>query len=77
MADERNAARLAALTPAAELRVRKPSLASQLRVIKAAEKAGLPVRAATIDGVALEFGQPEALPSEIEIQTPDQLRRLI
>jgi hypothetical protein len=47
-------------------RVRRPSLASKLRVIKAAQKAGLPVKAATIDGVALTFGQVEVA------QTPSQ-----
>ena len=32
--------------------------ARQLRLAKAALRAGLPVKAATIGGVALEFGQP-------------------
>ncbi len=58
---ERYADLIVALTPPAPpTRARRPSPASRLRVIKAAEKAGLPVKAATIDGVALEFGQPAA-----------------
>jgi hypothetical protein len=37
--------------------VRRPSLA---RALKEAERAGLTVKRATIDGVLLEFGPPEA-----------------
>jgi hypothetical protein len=60
-ADRRLEALVASSTPP-QRRIRKPSLATQLRVIKAAQKAGLPVKAATIDGVALTFGRPEADP---------------
>jgi hypothetical protein len=60
-AGERHAAYIAALTPAEpRRRVRKPSLEAQVRVIKAAEKAGLPIRRAVVDGVALSFGPVEA-----------------
>jgi hypothetical protein len=44
-------------------RERKPSLAAALRVVKTAQKAGLPVRRAVIGGVAVEFGQPESGPA--------------
>jgi hypothetical protein len=58
MAEERQADRLAAMTPPAEprRRVRRPSLAAQLRVIKAAEKAGLPIRRAVVDGARSSSG---------------------
>jgi hypothetical protein len=39
-----------------------------LRVVKASNRAGLPVRRATIDGVALEFGAP--LPAPASPQPP-------
>ena len=54
--------------------------ARQLRLIKAVQKAGLPVKRAVIGGVAVEFGQPETTPTLTpleEIETPEQLRRLI
>jgi hypothetical protein len=33
--------------------------ARQIRVLKAMQRAGLPIRAATVDGVAVELGQVE------------------
>jgi hypothetical protein len=45
---------------ALERRQRRERLAREIAVIKAMQKAGLPVRRATIEGVDLEFGQPEA-----------------
>jgi hypothetical protein len=57
-------------TPAPSLsdvgRVRTPRgeqralIANGLAVIKAAKKAGLPLKSAVVDGVEMEFGQPEA-----------------
>jgi hypothetical protein len=44
---------------ALERRQRRERLAGEIAVIKAMQKAGLPVRRATVDGVDLEFGQPE------------------
>jgi hypothetical protein len=41
-------------------RERKPSLA---RALKEAERAGLTVKRATVDGVTLEFGQPDPAPA--------------
>jgi hypothetical protein len=40
-------------------REQRERIAKGLRVVKAAKKAGLPVKAATVEGVALEFGAPE------------------
>jgi hypothetical protein len=40
----------------------REAIAKGLRVIKAMEKAGKPVKAATIDGVELQFGAPESAP---------------
>jgi hypothetical protein len=48
---------------ALERRQRRERLAREIAVIKAMQKAGLPVRRATIEGVELEFGQPEPLPT--------------
>jgi hypothetical protein len=45
---------------ALQRRERRERLAREIAVIKAMQKAGLPVRRATIEGVDLEFGQPEA-----------------
>jgi hypothetical protein len=39
-------------------RERRERIAHDLAVVKAAERAGLPVKRAAIDGVDLEFGQP-------------------
>jgi hypothetical protein len=59
-------------------RAHRERLARQLSVIKAARKAGLPVKRATVEGVELEFGKPESAPAAtVEIETPEQLRRLI
>lgn len=41
-------------------RERLPSLARAIATVKAALKAGLSVKRATIGGVEMEFGQPEA-----------------
>ena len=45
---------------ALQRRERRQEEARQIRVIKAMQKAGLPVKRATVAGVDLEFGQPEA-----------------
>ena len=58
-------------------RTRKPNLKA---LLKEAAKAGLTVRSVVVEGecTRLEFGQPAAIPAaEIEIETPEQLRRLI
>jgi hypothetical protein len=41
-------------------RERRERLAREIGVVKALQKAGLSVKKATIDGVGVEFGQPEA-----------------
>jgi hypothetical protein len=61
-------------------RERRREEARQIRLVKAAQKAGLQVMRAVIDGIAVELGQPEAIPATPpldEIETPEQLRRLI
>jgi hypothetical protein len=45
---------------ALQRRERRERLAREIAVIKAMQKAGLPVRRATVAGVDLEFGSPEA-----------------
>jgi hypothetical protein len=76
-ADKHALAAFAASSAPPKRRERKPTLARGLAVVKAAHQKGLSVRRATIEGVALEFGQPEAEPAFTEIETPEQLRRLI
>jgi hypothetical protein len=44
-------------------REERERVAKGLAVVKAARKKGLPVKAATIEGVTLEFGEPEAAPA--------------
>ena len=44
----------------ARRRARRERLTQALNVIRAAQRAGLPVKAATVEGVALTFGDPEA-----------------
>jgi hypothetical protein len=61
---------------ALERRKRRERLAREIAVIKTMQKAGLPVRRATIEGVDLEFGQPEpakAAPDEATINPWDEL----
>jgi hypothetical protein len=41
-------------------RKQREQISKGLAVIKAAQKAGLPVKAATIEGVELQFGEPES-----------------
>ena len=55
---EADAEFIRALT-ALERRKRRERIVHDLAVVKAAQKAGLTVTRAPIDGVALEFGQPE------------------
>jgi hypothetical protein len=64
---------------ALERRKRRERIAHDLAVVKAAQKAGLTVTRAPIDGVDLEFGPPPPAPPppEVEVTTPEQLRRLI
>jgi hypothetical protein len=50
-------------------REQKERIAKGLAVVKAAKNAGLPVKAANIDGVEIEFGEPEAAGEEA-ILTP-------
>jgi glyoxylase-like metal-dependent hydrolase (beta-lactamase superfamily II) len=59
---------------ALQRRERRERLAREIAVVKAVEKAGLPVRRAVIDGVDLEFGQPEpkAAPDEATINPWDK-----
>ena len=45
---------------ALQRRERRREEARQIAVIKRAEKAGLSIKRAVIDGVVVEFGQPEA-----------------
>jgi len=60
VAQQREAdAKYARAMAAISRRERKEQLAREIAVIKAMQKAGLPVRRATIEGVDLEFGQPE------------------
>jgi hypothetical protein len=49
-------------------RNRRERIDRALKVIKAAQKAGLPVKGATIEGVALEFGEPggSAITTELD-----------
>jgi hypothetical protein len=44
-------------------REQRERVSKGLSVVKAARKKGLPVKSATIEGVALEFGEPEAAPA--------------
>jgi hypothetical protein len=44
-------------------RERRARVAQALAVIKAAQRAGLPVKGATVEGVPLAFGQPESAPA--------------
>jgi hypothetical protein len=44
-------------------REQRERVAKGLAVVKAARKKGLPVKAATIEGVALEFGEPDTTPA--------------
>jgi hypothetical protein len=77
---ERHASLIAAIThiEALKCRQRRREEARQIRIIKAAQKAGLPVKRAVIDGVTVEFGTDTPLaPPNPEIETPEQLRRLI
>jgi hypothetical protein len=59
-----------------QTRTRPPTLDAALR--KAA-KAGMTVKGAAIyaDRVEITFGQPDATKADVEIGTPEQLRRLI
>jgi hypothetical protein len=61
-------------------RAQRRERAREIATIKAMQRAGLPVRRAVVDGVPVELGQPEPpaenMP-EVEITTPEQLRRLI
>jgi hypothetical protein len=41
-------------------RERRERVAEALAVVKAAKRAGLPVKGATVEGVALTFGAPDA-----------------
>ena len=45
---------------ALQRRERPERLAREIAVVKAAQRAGLPVKAAIVEGVALTFGDPEA-----------------
>jgi|HubBroStandDraft_6_1064221.scaffolds.fasta_scaffold2472547_2 predicted Fe-S protein YdhL (DUF1289 family) len=62
-------------------RERRREEARQIRLVKAAQKAGLQVKRAVIDGVTVEFGQPEAIPATPppldELETTEQLRSLM
>lgn len=62
-------------------RQRRREETRQIRIVKAAQKAGLQVKCAVIDGVAVEFGQPEAIPATPplldELETTEQLRSLM
>jgi hypothetical protein len=57
-------------------RVRKPNIKT---LVKEAQRAGLTVKGAAIytDRVEITFGQPDATKADVEIDTPDGLRRLI
>jgi hypothetical protein len=74
LARERNDAFMAAVAAAAPKtpRLRKPNVRA---LIEAAERSGKHVSAVTVDGVKMEFAEPELRAAEIE--TPEQLRRLI
>jgi hypothetical protein len=56
---ERDAEYLRAMV-ALQRRERRDRLAREIAVIKAVQKAGLPIRRATLEGVAVECGQPES-----------------
>jgi hypothetical protein len=62
-------------------REQRERVARGLAVVRAARKKGLPVKVATIEGVALQFGGPEAAPAnewdrEFGIGThPPQIRQ--
>jgi hypothetical protein len=45
---------------AIDRRRQRERIAKGLAIVKAAKRAGLPVRSATIEGVALEFGEADA-----------------
>lgn len=47
-------------------RERRERVKQALAVIEAARKKGLPVKAATIEGVVLELGEPETAPATNE-----------
>jgi hypothetical protein len=57
-------------------RTRPPTLDA---VLRKAAKAGMTVKGAAIyaDRVEITFGQPDATKADVEIDTPEQLRRLI
>jgi hypothetical protein len=62
--------------PPKPTRVRKPNIKA---LVKEARRAGLKVKGAAIyaDRVEITFGQPDATKADVEIDTPDGLRRLI
>ena len=71
---ERHADLAAALTQPATRRARKPRKPALADVLREAARAGRQVRGASVyvDRVEVTFGEPSA-----EIETPEQLRRLI
>jgi hypothetical protein len=62
--------------PPKRTRTRPPTLDA---VLRKAARAGLKVKGAAIyaDRVEITFGQPDATKADVEIDTPDGLRRLI
>jgi hypothetical protein len=53
-------------------RERRERVARALAVVKEARKLGLPVKRATIDGVDMEFGPPEAAKEAAAVTELDQ-----
>jgi hypothetical protein len=59
-----------AVTMAFERKQASRELAREIATIKAMQKAGLPVRRAVVDGIAVEFGQPEHEPAASSSPSP-------
>lgn len=71
-ADDRALMAFAASSAALQRRERRERQAREIAVVKAVQKAGLPVRRAVIDGVDLEFGEPEAAGKAAPVTELDQ-----
>ena len=74
LARERNDALMETVAASAPKKphLRRPNIRT---LIEDAERSGKRVSAVTVDGVKMEFGEPERRAAEIE--TPEHLRRLI
>ena len=60
---------------ALQRRERRERLAREIAVVKTIEKAGLPVRRAVIEGVAVEFGRPAPEPAAPDDEVEAWIRK--